>query len=224
LLNRHVNVARDELRFQFKGKGGKLWRLRIYDRRIAKIIKSCQELPVQQLFQYLDENGERRQVTSHGVNAYLKEITGAGIAAKDFRTWTGTVLTAMALSELEKAGSKVRAKRNITRAVEQVAARLGNTAAICRKCYIHPEIVSAYLDGGLLLNIQQDIDRQLCDGVQDLRPEEAAVLAFLRSRIARDLAATPNPGTTAGESGKRQREPRGQRKPAKRDGRIKRAA
>ena len=115
-------------------------------------MKSCQELPGQHLFQYLDEAGERQAVTSADVNEYLKEVSGSDITAKDFRTWTGTVLAAMALAEFERVDSKAGAKKNVTRAIERVAARLGNTPTICRKCYVHPEIViTAYLDGGLLL-------------------------------------------------------------------------
>jgi DNA topoisomerase-1 len=189
LLNRHVKVDGTELKFHFKGKSGKTWRLSIRDRRIARTVKTCQELPGQHLFQYVDEDGAPQGVTSADVNAYLKQVSGADITAKDFRTWTGTVLAAMALSEFETADSQARAKKNVTQAIERVSSRLGNTPTICRKCYVHPAIVSAYLDGGLLLEIQKDIDAQLRDELDTLRPEEAAVLAFLRTRVARDLAA-----------------------------------
>ena len=189
LLNRHVEIQGSELKFHFKGKSGKEWRLSIRDRRIAKIVKSCQELPGQHLFQYIDEAGQRQAVTSADVNDYLKEVSGTQITAKDFRTWTGTVLAAMALTEFEKADNKARAKKNVTRAVERVASQLGNTPTICRKCYIHPHIVSAYLDGGFLLEVQSEIDQQLSDKIESLHPEEAAVLSFLRARIARTLTA-----------------------------------
>ncbi len=188
LLNRHVQIQGSELKFHFKGKSGKEWRLSIRDRRIARIVKSCQELPGQHLFQFMDEEGQRQTVTSADVNAYLKEVSGAHITAKDFRTWTGTVLAAMALSEFEKADSKARAKKNVTRAVERVASMLGNTPTICRKCYVHPHIVDAYLDGGLLLEVQEDIDRQLSGELESLRAEEAAVLSFLRTRIASEVS------------------------------------
>jgi DNA topoisomerase I len=190
LLVRHVKVDGGELRFHFKGKSGKTWRLRIRDRRVARIVKSCQDLPGQHLFQYVDDAGERQVVTSADVNAYLKDISGADVTAKDFRTWTGTVLAAMALSEFEAADSAARAKKNVTQAIERVSARLGNTPTICRKCYVHPEVVSAYLSGGLLLEVQKDIDEQLRDELESLRPEEAAVLSFLRARVARDIAET----------------------------------
>jgi DNA topoisomerase I len=191
LLNRHVKVDGSELKFNFKGKSGKEWRLSVRDRRIARIVKSCQELPGQHLFQYIDEDGQRQAVTSADVNAYLKEVSGAAVTAKDFRTWTGTVLAAMALGEFEKADSKARAKKNVTRAVERVASTLGNTPTICRKCYIHPGVVDAYLDGNLLLEVRDGIDRQLCEEIESLRAEEAAVLSFLRARIE---ALAPAPG------------------------------
>ena len=195
LLNRHVKVEGSELKFHFKGKSGKEWRLSVRDRRIAKIVKNCQELPGQHLFQYIDEDGKRQAVTSADVNDYLKEVSGANITAKDFRTWTGTVLAAMALGEFEKADSKARAKKNVTRAVERVASMLGNTPTICRKCYIHPGVVDAYLDGNLLLEVQKDIDKQLSEDMEALRAEEAAVLSFLHARIG----GLTTPGTESGE-------------------------
>jgi DNA topoisomerase-1 len=195
LLNRHVKVDGSELKFQFKGKSGKEWRLSVRDRRIAKIVRNCQELPGQHLFQYIDEDGKRQAVTSADVNDYLKEVSGANITAKDFRTWTGTVLAAMALSEFEKADTKARAKKNVTRAVERVASTLGNTPTICRKCYIHPGVVDAYLDGNLLLEVQKDIDKQLSQDMEALRAEEAAVLSFLRARIG--SLTTPKKGAAS---------------------------
>src|SRR6478736_1833571 len=125
LRDPHVQVDGAELRFQFKGKSGKTWRLQVKDRRVAKIVKACQDLPGQDLFEYLDESGERQTVTSADVNAYLKEITGRDITAKDFRTWAGTVLAAMALAEFESFDSEARAKRNIRAAIDRVATRLG---------------------------------------------------------------------------------------------------
>jgi DNA topoisomerase-1 len=195
LLNRHVMVDGAELRFHFKGKSGKTWRLGIRDRRIARIVKTCQEMPGQHLFQYVDDAGQRATVTSTDVNAYLKEIGGADITAKDFRTWTGTVLAAMALIEFEAAENTARAKKNITQAIERVSGRLGNTPTICRKCYIHPEIIRAYLEGGLSLEIPSDLDAR--DTLEALRPEETAVLAFLRSRIERAIDASEQKGAPA---------------------------
>ena len=187
LHNRHVEVQGAVLKFHFKGKSGKAWRLNVHDRRVARIVRGCQEIPGQHLFQYLDDEGRHQAVTSHDVNAYLREVSGADITAKDFRTWTGTVLAAMALSEFEPADSQARAKKNVTQAIASVAATLGNTPTICRKCYVHPEILGAYLDGGLLLEVRDNIDARLGGELKALRPEEAAVLAFLRARVSRDL-------------------------------------
>ncbi|HZH09132.1 MAG TPA: DNA topoisomerase IB [Microvirga sp.] len=187
LRDPHVKVDGAELRFQFKGKSGKTWKLQVKDRRVAKIVKACQDLPGQDLFQYLDENGERQSITSSDVNAYLKEITGRDITAKDFRTWAGTVLAAMALAEFEQFDSEAKAKKNIRAAIEQVSARLGNTPTICRKCYVHPEVFSCYLEGGLLLEIKEEIEAELRDDLPSLRPEEAAVLTLLQERLSREV-------------------------------------
>lgn len=187
LLDRHVKVDGGALRFHFTGKSGKIWRLKVSDRRIARIVKNCQDIPGQHLFQYIDDEGAHQPVTSADVNAYLKEVSGKDITAKDFRTWTGTVLAAMALAEFEKVDSQAHAKKNVTRAIEDVSSQLGNTPAICRKCYVHPEVLDAYLDGDLLLKIKRDIEREIADDLEKLRPEEAAVLAFLRARVSREL-------------------------------------
>ena len=182
LNDRHVKIEGSQVRFRFKGKSGKEWDLGIRDRRVARIVKASQDLPGQHLFQYLDEEGERRSVTSGDVNAYLREISGADITAKDFRTWTGTVLAALALAEYEKADSAAAAKRNVREAIEQVAARLGNTPTICRKCYVHPQVIDSYLADDLVLEVQEEINEEL--DAPDLRPEERRVLNFLQKRLA----------------------------------------
>jgi DNA topoisomerase-1 len=187
LRDPHVKVEGSELRFQFKGKSGKTWRLQVKDRRVAKIVKACQDLPGQDLFQYLDENGEQQSITSADVNAYLKEITGNEITAKDFRTWAGTVLAALALAEFEEFDSDAKAKKNIRAAIEKVSGRLGNTPTICRKCYVHPEVFASYLDGGLLLDIKEEIETELREDLSSLKPEEAAVLALLEQRLSREV-------------------------------------
>lgn len=181
LRNPHVKVEGPELRFQFKGKGGKSWRLQVRDRRIARIVKSCQELPGQDLFQYQDEAGEVRRVTSADVNAYLREVSGMDITAKDFRTWAGTVLAALALQDCEPAGTQSEHNKNVRAAIGRVAARLGNTVAICRKCYVHPEVLAAYAQGALQLEIGGDREDAAADA---LRPEEQAVLRLLEARLA----------------------------------------
>jgi DNA topoisomerase-1 len=187
LRNPHVKVEGSELRFQFKGKSGKMWRLQVKDRRIARIIRACQELPGQRLFQYRDEDGEVREVTSADVNAYLREITGRDITAKDFRTWAGTVMAALALRECEASATQATQKKNLKEAIERVAARLGNTPTICRKCYIHPEVLNAYVEGALLLEVKDKVEKELREDVATLRPEEAAVLAMLEARLSRTL-------------------------------------
>jgi DNA topoisomerase-1 len=185
LKNRHAAVEGNEVRFRFTGKGGKQWSLRVRDRRIAKIIKACQELPGQELLQYIDEQGNCQDVTSTDVNEYLKIITGKDITAKDFRTWAGTVLAAMTLSELQSFDNAAQAKRNLRSAIEKVSARLGNTPTICRKCYIHPEVLNAYMDGNLVLEVKSQVENELRSAVENMKPEEAAVLALLRGRLAR---------------------------------------
>jgi DNA topoisomerase I len=189
LRDPHVEVDGAELRFQFKGKSGKSWRLAIKDRRVAKIVKACQDLPGQELFQYLDSDGQRQTVTSADVNAYLKEITGSDITAKDFRTWAGTVLAAMALSEFEHFDTQAKAKKNVRAAIEQVSSRLGNTPTICRKCYVHPEVLSIYLEGALLVEIRDEVEAELKEHLAGLRPEEAAVLTLLETRLTREIGA-----------------------------------
>jgi DNA topoisomerase-1 len=140
-------------------------------------------LPGQELLQYVDEDGKQQDVTSSDVNRYLKEITGQDITAKDFRTWAGTVLAALALKEVESFDTAAQAKRNLRMAIERVAARLGNTPTICRKCYVHPEVLTLYLDGSLVLDIKSEVESELRDELAALQPEEAAVLALLRARL-----------------------------------------
>jgi DNA topoisomerase I len=183
LKNRHVTIDGAQLRFRFTGKSGRKWSVAITDRRVAKVIKACQELPCQELLQYLDEEGNPQDVTSSDVNDYLREITGDNITAKDFRTWGGTILAAIALSELQSFDSAAKAKKNLRAAVEQVASRLGNTATICRKCYIHPELMNCYLEGSLLKQMKAAAERELRDNMAGLSAEEAAVVAILRTRL-----------------------------------------
>lgn len=181
LRMRHVTLDGNQVHFKFKGKSGKEWNLGLRDRRVARIIRAVQEIPGQHLFQYVDDDGARRQVTSTEVNDYLRQITGRQVTAKDFRTWTGTVLAALALAEYEKADSEAAAKRNVRDAIESVAARLGNTPTICRQCYVHPQIIDAYLADELRLELADTIDDTLTQ--TDLRPEETQVLRFLKKRL-----------------------------------------
>jgi len=183
LRNRHVTVEGAELRFTFKGKGGKSWNLRVTDRRVARIVRACQDLPGQELFQYRDGDGTLHDVTSADVNDYLRGITGQEITAKDFRTWAGTVLAALALQEFRRFDGQAAAKCNIKAAIERVASRLGNTPTICRKCYVHPAILDSYLDGALVLEVEAVAETELREGLAGLQPEEAAVLTLLLERL-----------------------------------------
>jgi DNA topoisomerase-1 len=187
LKDPHVRIEGSAIRFQFLGKSGKTWRLQVNDRRVAKIVRACQEIPGQQLFQYLDGEGNRQGITSSDVNAYLREISGQDITAKDFRTWAGTVLAAVALQEFSEIDSQAKAKKNLKAAIESVATRLGNTVTICRKCYIHPEIINSYLAGDLAINLKEKIDHELSRKLAGLKPEEAAVLALLERRLKLSL-------------------------------------
>ncbi len=188
LRNRHVAVEGDTIAFEFRAKSGKMRRLRLKDRTMARLVKQCRDLPGYELFQYLDKDGERHRVTSDDVNDYLKDASGADFTAKDFRTWAGTVLAALALREFEAFDSDAAARRNITRAIEQVSGRLGNTVSICRKCYVHPEIFDAYLDGSLAIGLKEDVDSALKEELTHLTPEEVIVLAFLQRRLSRNAA------------------------------------
>ena len=188
MKDRHVEVKGSKLRFRFRGKSGKDHEVDVTDRRIAKIISKLQDLPGQDLFQYVDDDGELRDITSQDVNQYLREITGDDFSAKDFRTFAGTVLTAVALNAQEKFENNKQAKKNVSTAVKAVAAILGNTPAICRKCYVHPAIFESYLSRESIDGLKQLTEEALEKENVDLRSSEAAVLRFLESRLAKKAA------------------------------------
>jgi DNA topoisomerase I len=150
LRQKHVAVRGEVMRFKFTGKGGREHDVSVTDRRLAAIVRRCEELPGQELFRYLDEAGEPHRVESADVNEYLRETTGDDFSAKDFRTWSGTVLAAYELARIGPAESEAEAKSNLAVAVRSVAAKLGNTQAVCRKCYVHPAVVESYLAGGTI--------------------------------------------------------------------------
>ncbi|MFS2020509.1 DNA topoisomerase IB [Massilia sp. GER05] len=189
LRNRHVRIDGSEVGFRFRGKSGVYHDVKVHDRRLARIIQRTRDLPGQDLFQYLDEDGETHTVGSSDVNDYLRTITGEDYTAKDFRTWSGTVLAAMALQEFEAVDSDTQAKKNVVRAIESVAERLGNTPSVCRKCYVHPAVLDAYLDGTMLEGLRARAEESLVEDLKDLQPEEAAVLAMLERRLAQETAA-----------------------------------
>jgi DNA topoisomerase-1 len=184
LHNRHVKVDGSDISFHFRGKSGVFHDIELHDKRLAKIIARTRELPGQELFQYIDAAGERHSIDSSDVNDYLRAITGEEYTAKDFRTWSGTVLAALALQEFEKFHSETQAKKNIVRAIESVAAKLGNTPSICRKCYVHPAVLEAYLEGSVLAALRTTSERALVKDLHALSPEEAAVLAMLQQRLS----------------------------------------
>ena len=183
LKSRHVDVNGSEMSFHFKGKGGKRHRIDVRDPRLARIVGRCQDLPGQELFQYIDEAGRLQDVKSTDVNDYLHEIAEGDFTAKDFRTWAGTMLAAVALQrDFGTFETKAQAKRNVVNAIESVAAKLGNTPSICKKCYVHPQVLEAYLDGSLS---RVFATRSQGSGRSPLRlkQEEAGVLALLQRRL-----------------------------------------
>jgi DNA topoisomerase-1 len=179
LKDRHARVNGSTIHLQFRGKSGKDHALKINDKRLARIVANCQAIPGQELFQYIDDAGEARDVTSSDVNDYIKEITQSGFTAKDFRTWRGTVLAATTLACHANFKTKKEAKKKLLDAITSVAQHLGNTPAICRKCYIHPYIINSYLEGSLALE-NADASRK----VRGLNESELAVLSFLEKRIS----------------------------------------
>jgi DNA topoisomerase I len=187
LRNRHVKATTGLVEFRFKAKSGKLQCIRLSDRRLVRIVKACQELPGQHLFQYVDAGGAPKAVTSSDVNGYLRTIAGNDFTAKDFRTWAGTVLAAVALCE---PGTDSNADRTIPAAAKLVAARLGNTPAVCRKSYIHPAVIEGHLAGTLRPLLERAAADSRPRRVTGLSATEAAVLAFLsRKRSARRQTA-----------------------------------
>lgn len=195
MRDRHVKIEGADLHFRFRGKSGVEHTVDVHDRRLARIVRQCRELPGQELFQYVDAEGERHSIGSADVNDYLREATGQDFTAKDFRTWAGTVLALMALQELEAFDSQAQAKRNVIEAVRHVAARLGNTPSVCRKCYIHPAVLDAYLDGTMLRTLKRRAERALSARLGRLRPEEAAVLAFLQARLRSEVKRRTPPAS-----------------------------
>jgi DNA topoisomerase-1 len=181
MRNKHVEVDGATVTFRFQGKSGVKHSVDITDRRIAKIVQRCEDLPGFELFQYVDKDGTNHSVDSADVNEYLREVSGQEFTAKDFRTWAGSVLTCVALRESEIAASETAAKRNVVQAIKQVAARLGNTPSVCRKCYVHPAVLECYLSGAMLRAVKQKTrqDDEI-DELEILRKEEAALLQLLQ--------------------------------------------
>ena len=180
LKNQHVEIKGSTVRFEFRGKSGKVHSCDLSDRRLARIVQRCQAIPGQELFQYLDAEGQRQPINSEDVNEYIRGITGGDFTAKDFRTWTGTMLAAAALREIGAAEDAREAKSHFLKAIDQVASQLNNTRAVCRKYYVHPMLFEAYTEGTLLNTYERELGRARAKG---LEREEAAVLAILKARI-----------------------------------------
>jgi DNA topoisomerase-1 len=193
LRRRHVHIEGSDVEFRFRGKSGVFHTVKVHDRRLARIISRTRDLPGQELFHYVDDNGETHHVESADVNDYLRTITGEDYTAKDFRTWAGTVLAALALQEFEQFDSATQARKNIVHAIESVAQRLGNTPSICRKCYVHPAVIDSYLDGTMIEALRERIEDKLVEELHALQPEEAAVLALLQQRLQHVEAVQANP-------------------------------
>jgi DNA topoisomerase-1 len=182
MREKHTTIKGTTVRFEFRGKSGVGHAIDLQDARLVRIIKAMRDLPGYELFQYVDEDGRRQTIDSADVNDYLREISGQDFTAKDFRTWAGTVLAAKALAEVSTFKSSTEAKRNIVKAIESVAKRLGNTKAVCRKCYIHPAILDAYMEGATIETIKAHAAR-LTKARGSLSSEEAAVVGIIEQRL-----------------------------------------
>jgi DNA topoisomerase-1 len=189
MQNQHVEVKGTKLRFNFRGKSGVEHEVEVADKRLARIVKKVQDLPGQELFGYVDDDGKVHDITSQDVNAYLREITGEDFTAKDFRTWAGTVLAAVALNALDPCETKREMKKNVTSAIKAVATILGNTPAVCRKCYVHPVVLETYLSGGMIEGLRRKTAEALGSKTQDLQTVEVAVMKFLQAQLAAAKAA-----------------------------------
>jgi DNA topoisomerase-1 len=186
MRDRHVQIERGTITFSFRGKSGKDHTVSIHDRRLARIVARCRDIPGQELFQYVDEQGQRQTIDSGDVNEYLREVTGEQFSAKDFRTWAGTLLAAQTLRACEPCQNEAQARHQLVQAIQEVASQLGNTPTICRKCYVHPAVLEAYMDGTLQDALQQRNGR-VPKGEHGLEDDERALLHFLRLRL--DAAA-----------------------------------
>lgn len=210
LRDEHVEIQGASLRFSFRGKSGREHCIDLRDARLARVVKRCQDLPGEELFQYLDEAGAQRGVHSGDVNQYLREISGQEFTAKDFRTWAGTVLAAEQLAAIGAATAARQIKINVIAAIDVVAARLGNTRAVCRRCYIHPAVLEAYAAGALSPPSQPPEGHAPAaaeGGQQGLRPHEAWVVALLEASLAA-AAARPSLEEELRESVRRPAPPR----------------
>ncbi|KAA6458221.1 DNA topoisomerase IB [Acidobacteria bacterium AB60] len=182
LHNRHVDVEGSKVHFKFRGKSGKVHEIDLSDRRLARIIKRCQDLPGYELFEYLDDEGNPRSVDASDVNEYLRTITNEGFTAKDFRTWAGTVLACALLRELNVCDSQSQSKKNVVRAIASVAEMLGNTPSVCRKCYVHPAVIESYMGGTMMKVFEDQVKKEAARSKHALRQEELDLLRLLEHK------------------------------------------
>jgi DNA topoisomerase-1 len=187
LRRRHVDIKGSRLTFKFKGKSGVEHTINLTDRRLARIVKTCRDIPGYELFEYLDDDGNAHSVDSASVNDYLREISNENFTAKDFRTWAGTVLAAMTLRDFEPCDTQTQLKKNLVEAVKTVSKRLGNTPSVCRKCYIHPAVVEAYLTGAMT-TLLADLKPSNASHPNALRPEESTLMYLLEQQLAQAAA------------------------------------
>lgn len=183
LRDRHVEIKKGQVRFEFRGKGGKPHRVEVDDPRLAAIIRQCRDVPGYELFQYYGEDGEKRVVDSADVNEYLRAVSGDDFTAKDFRTWAGTIQAASALLDGGPCETEREAKARVVDAIELVAERLGNTPAICRQCYIHPEIIERYMDGTLYERLDTSAEPPRFEKVRGLSAGESMMLGMLEKTL-----------------------------------------
>ena len=184
MRNKHVEVEGSSVTFKFQGKSKVRHTVDINDRRLARIIQRCQDIPGYELFQYVDSEGNHHTVDSADVNDYLREMTNEDFRAKDFRTWAGTVLACTMLQEFEAFESQTQAKKNVVQAIKDVAARQGNTPSVCRKCYVHPAVLDTYFSGTMIKTVKQRVEEETADSLTALRQEEVALLHLLQKRLA----------------------------------------
>jgi DNA topoisomerase-1 len=188
LRGRHARVEGTEIHFRFRGKSGQTHDVDLRDRRLAAVVRRCQELPGQELFQYVDEAGETRDVASDDVNEYLREAAGGDFTAKDFRTWAGTVLAYRALRALQPSDDERDARRNVVEAIRRTAGALRNTPAVARRSYVHPAVLDAYMDGAIAGALVEVAEEQATPPPEATPEEEAEVVALLRQRLDADAA------------------------------------
>lgn len=186
MRNRHAKISGSKLQFKFRGKSGVQHEIELNDRCLVKLVKRCQDIPGQELFQYLDDDGQPQPIDSGDVNDYIEQIAELDFTAKDFHTWAGTLLAAQTLNELGAFESKTQGKKNVTQAIKEVAEQLGNRPATCRKYYVHPAIIDAYLDGSLFPTMSQPAKQIPDEELLQLNSEELALLELLKQHLVQE--------------------------------------